>query len=86
ASICAAPIVLQAAGVITNTKGTGYPGFASDLVDATVEDSLVGVDKHIITSKGPATALLFAYTILETLGIDSDSLQEAMQYNALLMR
>lgn len=83
-AICAAPIVLQEAGVITNKEVICYPGFEEDLKDAIIKEKLVVVDLPVITSKGPATALLFAYTLLEVLGIESESLQEAMQYQALL--
>lgn len=84
AAICAAPIVLQEAGIVKNKRVTCFPSFASTIVDAVIEDSLVVVDQKIITSKGPATALLFAYTIVESLGGNSSILQESMQYYQLL--
>jgi 4-methyl-5(b-hydroxyethyl)-thiazole monophosphate biosynthesis len=83
-AICAAPIVLQAANLLTNKIVTCFPDFKEELIGAKITDNLVSVDDNIITSRGPATALLFAYTILEQLGIDSQPLQDGMQYLALL--
>ena len=41
------------------------------------------VDQNIITGRGPAAALEFAYTILEKLGYDSQDIIKGMQYHYL---
>lgn len=66
AAICAAPIALEAAGVIAGRSVTCYPapdvraGVASA---KSVSDAPVEVDGHIITGRGPAAALDFGYAL-----------------------
>ena len=82
-AICAGPISLQKAGIIKDKKFTCAPGFEDQLPDGCHQDTLVEVDGHIVTSRGPAASLEFAYTLLEKLGGDSAPLREGMQYNFL---
>jgi 4-methyl-5(b-hydroxyethyl)-thiazole monophosphate biosynthesis len=68
-AICAAPAVLSDAGVLKNRKCTIYPGMENEVEKGgseVVEDFVV-VDGNVITSRGPATALLFALKIAERL-------------------
>ena len=44
-------------------------------------EELVVVDGNLITSRGPATTLLFAYKLVDILGGDSSSLKEGMLWN-----
>lgn len=69
AAICAAPETLEYFNILENKKCTSYPGFIKnkDKVNY-IEDEAVVVDDNIITSRGPATALVFALSILEKLG------------------
>ncbi|MFH1665317.1 MAG: DJ-1 family glyoxalase III [Candidatus Omnitrophota bacterium] len=65
AAICAAPArVLAAAGVLDGKKATCYPGEEEHFTTAVkyVEAPVVQ-DGNIITSRGPATAFDFGYTI-----------------------
>lgn len=69
AAICAAPsVVLEPLGILKGRSVTGYPGMTENFGKDTKykEDSVV-VDGNIITSRGPATALLFALAIVEKL-------------------
>ena len=84
AALCAAPMVLAAAGITKGRRVTSYPSdnFRAFFTDAEyVEDELVVVDDHMITSRGPATAFLFAYTLVEILGGNSSVLREDMLIN-----
>lgn len=83
AAICAGPISLEKAGVVTHKKFTCYPGFEEQIPSGIYQDSLICVDQNIITGRGPAAALMFGYTILEKLGVDSKNIQEGMQYHYL---
>lgn len=82
-AICAGPIVLEKAGVIKERTVTCYPGFETQLVSANYQEALVLKDGNIVTGKGPAAALAFAYTLLEALGVDSSTIKEGMQYKYL---
>ena len=83
-AICAAPaMVLTSAGIEKDKFITSYPGeeFEGMLENANYTDELVVVNGNLITSRGPATALLFAYKILDVLGINSEALKEGMLWN-----
>lgn len=81
AAICAAPIALNAAGILKNKHYTCYPGFEKEIENAVYEDVATYVDGYVITARGPAVALDFSYLILEKLGIDATLQKKAMQYD-----
>ena len=80
AAICAAPIVLNRAGLLKDKEFTCYDGVQEQIADGHYRKETVVVDGHLITSRGPATALAFAYNLVEQLGGDADALREAMLY------
>ncbi|WP_368248035.1 DJ-1 family glyoxalase III [Clostridium perfringens] len=87
AAICAAPISLAKAGVIEGKKVTSYPGFKEELGNVSyVEEDTVVVDGNIITSRGPATALVFGLEILKKLGYEKEAeeIREGMLINFFL--
>jgi len=65
AAICAAPTILAKLGVLEERKATVYPGLERELPKP--RDDKVVVDKNIITSQGPGTAIEFALKIVEVL-------------------
>ncbi|EKQ51168.1 MULTISPECIES: DJ-1 family glyoxalase III [unclassified Clostridium] len=67
-AICAGPIVLGRAGITEGINITSYPGYEDELPNCEYLEEAVVVDKNIITSRGPATAMTFAYKLLEVLG------------------
>jgi len=64
AAICAGPTIPGKMGFYNGVKATCYPGCEKDLKGAVISNDDVVVDKNFITSRGPATALAFAYTLL----------------------
>ena len=80
AAICAAPIVLNRAGLLKDKEFTCYDGVQEQIADGHYRKETVVVNGHLITSRGPATALAFAYNLVEQLGGDADALREAMLY------
>jgi protein deglycase len=80
ASICAAAIVLNKAGIITGKKVTAYPTFANELKNCNYTGNRIEQHDNIITGKGPGVSLEFAKTILEYLGKGEEAkkLSEAM--------
>ncbi len=85
-AICAAPMVLAAAGVADGRRLTSYPAdrFRSLFPHSTYLEEPVVVDGNLITSRGPATTLPFAYALVDALGGDSAPLREGMLLNLLL--
>ena len=80
AAICAAPIVLNRAGLLKDKEFTCYDGIQEQIDDGHYRKETVVVDGHLTTSRGPATALAFAYNLVEQLGGNADALREAMLY------
>ncbi|MDD4872189.1 MAG: DJ-1/PfpI family protein [Kiritimatiellae bacterium] len=65
AAICAAPLVLQAAGVLEDRKVTCHPAVAREMKIPEVTDDPVVVDGKIVTSRGAGTAFEFSLAIIE---------------------
>ena len=65
AAICAAPIVLAEAGVLSGKNYTCYPGFENEIKDAFFSTEPVVADGNIITSRGAGTAIPFALKLVE---------------------
>ena len=67
-AICAAPLVLSAAGVLKGRRATCYPGMEGELDCAErIVDMDVVEDGDIVTSRGPGTTFAFALHILARL-------------------
>ena len=62
-AICAAPIVLAAAGLLQGKSATCYPSYINSLTGATYIDNPVVTDGNLVTSKGPGTAMIFGLEI-----------------------
>lgn len=71
AAICAAPIVLAKAGVLTSGRFTMYPGFDSYLNGLEYTSALAEREGTVITGKGPGAVFAFAAKIAEAAGADS---------------
>ena len=71
--IVAAPIVLERAGVLEGRGFTAYPGVGEKIEGGNFKEELVVMDGNIITSRGPATSMEFAFAIAEALGVNADS-------------
>ena len=87
AAICAAPIVLEAAGVLGGHSITCYPAddVRRDVASAkAVSEDPVVVDGHFITGKGPGAAMAFGYALGAYLGCEDriSALKSDMCYAA----
>lgn len=80
AAICAAPIALAQAGLLADKTYTCYDGFEQQITDGHYVKELVVVDDRVITSRGPASAMAFAYELVDQLGGDAQALRQAMLY------
>ncbi|HHU53061.1 MAG TPA: DJ-1/PfpI family protein [Clostridiaceae bacterium] len=68
AAICAAPIVLERAGLTEGKAGTSYPGYDDDEFSySEYKEDIVVQDGNLITARGPATSIYFALKIIEAL-------------------
>lgn len=69
AAICAAPKVLASAGLLEGRQATAYPGVLDrlDLPKTEILQRAVVTDGHVVTSRGPGTAMDFALELIERL-------------------
>lgn len=87
AAVCAAPIVLAEANIISDKRVTSYPGFEAQLGRCIYkEDEVVVVDENIITSRGAGTSLEFGLEIVRQLGYvkEAEEIKEGMMINFFL--
>jgi protein deglycase len=77
AAICASPSVLATAGILDQKKATIYPGMEEEIKKAggIFVDDLIVIDDNIVTSKGPATTMLFALKLVEILKDKNTSIE-----------
>ena len=69
AAICAAPKILANAQLLEGKSATSYPGVIDKMAlkNTQIKEDAVVRDGHIITSRGPGTAMEFALVLIETL-------------------
>lgn len=79
-AMCAAPLVLKEAGLLKGKKYTAYTAFDNIMDEGTYLEDMVVTDGSLITSRGPATAYAFAYTLVDLLGGDAQKVMDRMVY------
>ncbi len=67
AAVCAAPLALQAAGILAGRRATCHPDVADKLSSAAWEDVAVVMDGNLITSQGAGTSIEFGLALIERL-------------------
>lgn len=76
AAICAAPIVLERAGLTKGRTVTGYPGSNQNLPDLLYTGARTECDGTIITGKGPGVSFEFAARIASALGAPQEKINQ----------
>ena len=78
-AICAAPMVLSAAGLLKNVRFTMYPGMTDFLCPGECPTgNLVEVCGNIVTGKGAGAAPLLAREVAELLNCDAAGVLSGM--------
>ena len=77
AAICAAPTVLQTAGILNSIRVTSYPSEKNVFDPSRYEEDDVVSDGNIITSRGVGTAVDFALNIIGKIKGNAIKLQTA---------
>lgn len=82
-AICAAPTVLDAAGIMENVKLTSFPAEKGTFAKSVYLEEKVVKDRHIITSRGVGTAIDFALALIVELADQNtaDEIKERIVYN-----
>ncbi|MBR6470687.1 MAG: DJ-1/PfpI family protein [Victivallales bacterium] len=80
-AICAAPIVLDAAGLLDGAEYTCYPGFERHVKAGTYTGKFIQKSGRVLTACGPGAAVDFSLEILRSAGLGAmaSSLAEGMQ-------
>lgn len=86
AAICAAPLALASAGVLKDRHYTAYDGIEDQIEDGMYQKETVVVDGHVVTSRGPASALAFSYQLAHLLGAPADQVSSAMLYTDIFKK
>lgn len=87
AAMCAAPIAFARYGLLDDCDYTCFPGINEEIAQvapsAKFIERITVVDeaKKIVTSRGPATALAYAYQIAQVLGYDTKEIKHQMLYD-----
>lgn len=81
AAICAGPITFGKLKISEGKNITCYPGFEDQLGNCNYKDELVVVDGNMITGRGPAAAIPFAFEILKHIAPEKvETLQRGMLF------
>ena len=83
AAICAAPVVLDRAGLLAGKKYTCFPGQEANIHQGQHQTDLVVVDGKIVTSRGAGTALAFSSKLVDLLGGNGAEFAQTMVYDQL---
>ena len=67
AAICAAPLALDAAGVLMGRKFTCHPSVVGDIRSGTHTGTRVEIDGHLMTGQAAGSAMEFALAIVRRL-------------------
>jgi len=66
-AICAAPVVLKAAGLLHGKAATSHPGMREEMGGLDYREERVVKDGRVVTSRGPGTALEFSLELVRVL-------------------
>jgi 4-methyl-5(b-hydroxyethyl)-thiazole monophosphate biosynthesis len=75
-AVCAAPLALQAAGILRGRRVTCHPGVADRLTVTPRLDERVVMDGRIVTSQGPGTTMEFALAMVRL--VDGDKKAQSL--------
>jgi 4-methyl-5(b-hydroxyethyl)-thiazole monophosphate biosynthesis len=73
AAICAAPMVLPAAGLLSGRRATSHPSVRAEIRAAEYDEAAVVEDGTVVTSRGAGTAMAFALRLVRLLADDASA-------------
>lgn len=85
AAICAGPIVLEKAGLLTGKNYVSFPGTETEIKNGHRQaEAIVVRDGNIITARGAGASYEFSLALIEMLGGDADKISDSIQYTNVL--
>lgn len=87
-AICAAPWVLEVAGILAGHEITSFPTYEDKVHPEKYSHEVFVASGNILTSRGAGTSMEMGFSLLEALGLSEEAakLREDMQYNFLLAK
>lgn len=67
-AVCAAPIVLEEAGILKDKEFTSFPGFEEDIQSGTHSDDIVVVDGKVVNQPRPCDSTCLCLPVARTVG------------------
>jgi 4-methyl-5(b-hydroxyethyl)-thiazole monophosphate biosynthesis len=71
AAICAAPMVLEAEGLLAGKRATSHPSVREQITGVAYSEEAVVEDGTVVTSRGAGTAMAFALRLVRLLADDA---------------
>ena len=85
AAICAGPIVLDKAGILTDKKYISFPGTEDEIkAGHRLVEAITVKDGNILTARGAGAAYEFGLALVDWLGGDAEVLSEDIQYKKVI--
>lgn len=85
AAICAGPIVLDKAGILTEKEYISFPGTEDEIKTGhRIDEAITVKDGNILTARGAGAAYEFGLALVEWLGGDAEALSEDIQYKKVI--
>lgn len=80
-AMCAAPAVLDVCHILEGRKFTAYQGYEKKIQAQGFVDDIVVEDGNLITSRGPACAMHFAFAIADRFNENGESVKKRMLFD-----
>lgn len=85
AAICAGPIVLDEAELLSDKKYISFPGTETSIHSGErIADAIVVRDGNVLTARGAGVAYEFGLALIDILGGDAAEISESIQYTKLI--
>jgi len=85
AAICAGPIVLDKAGILTEKEYISFPGTEDEIkTGRRLEEAIIVKDGNVLTARGAGAAYEFGLALVDWLGGDAKALSEDIQYKKVI--
>lgn len=85
AAICAGPIVLEKANLLTGKNYVSFPGTETEIKRGQRQANAIVVrDGNILTARGAGAAYEFSLALIEMLGGDAAEIRDSIQYTNVI--
>lgn len=84
-AICAGPIVLEKAGILSDKKFVSFPGTDKEITSGDrISEAIVVKDGNLVTARGAGAAVEFSLALIDLLGGNADAISKSIQYKNVI--